>query len=60
VVTSPDLFYLICILTIYFRGLLFGLSEEQSKGAITTACRFLLIKAGEYVKHSDVTENNAM
>jgi hypothetical protein len=40
---------LTCFLTIHFRGLLFGLSEEQSKGAITTACRFLLIKAGEYI-----------
>lgn len=36
-------------LTLHFRGLLFGLSEEQSKGAITTACRFLLIKAGGYI-----------
>jgi hypothetical protein len=40
---------LMCFLTIHFRGLLFGLSEEQSKGAITSACRFLLIKAGEYI-----------
>ncbi|KAJ4431426.1 hypothetical protein ANN_20023 [Periplaneta americana] len=27
------------------RGLLFGLSEEQSKAALTSACRFLLIRA---------------
>lgn len=30
------------------RGLIFGLSEEQSKGAISHVCRSLLLKAGNF------------
>lgn len=42
-------------------GLLFGLSEEQSKGAITTACRFLLIKAaGRRLGKTIVIANKAI
>lgn len=32
--------------TFYFRGLIFGLSEEQGKSAIQTLSRSLLIRAG--------------
>ncbi|PNF33760.1 hypothetical protein B7P43_G10215 [Cryptotermes secundus] len=48
-------------------GLLFGLSEEQSKGAITTACRFLLIKAAGrrlgktiVIANKDINEHNEL
>lgn len=49
-----DLIFEITFLSIYFvfRGLIFGLSEEQSKSAISSACRSILLKAGKNILYS--------
>lgn len=49
-----DLIIETTFLSIYFafRGLIFGLSEEQSKSAISSACRSVLLKAGRNIIYS--------